>query len=55
MGRQIVQDYDVARLEDRRQLSLDVVSIMRRSIGASMTKEAVRESKRRPAMKVCVF
>ena len=28
---------------------------MRRSIGASMTKGAVRASHRRPAMKVCVF
>ena len=55
MGRQIVQDDDVARLESRSQFSLDVVSKMRRSIGASMTKGAVRASHRRPAMKVCVF
>ena len=55
MGRQIVQDYDIARPKSRSQLSLDVSFKMRRSIGASMTKGAVRASHRRPAMKVCVF
>jgi hypothetical protein len=55
MRRQIVHDDDVAGLEGRGGLGFDIGSKMRRSIGASMTKGAVRAEQRRPAMKVWVL
>src|SRR6202046_2265308 len=55
MGRQIVQDDDVARLKGRSQLSHEVGFENEPVFGASMTQGAIRASDRRPATKVCVF
>jgi hypothetical protein len=48
-GRQIVQDYDVARPKSRSQLSPDA------SFKNAPVHRRVKASHRRPAMKVCVF
>jgi hypothetical protein len=55
VGSEIVENDDIALCQARSELRFDVVSKMRRFIGASTTKGAVSPWQRSPAMKVCVF